>query len=353
MRTFFRYALLITFLPSLLYPCQKDGLLHIFVLNVGQGDATLILAPDNTTFLIDAGDNGLGASVVLPFLQGLGIMSLKYVIATHYDSDHIGGLDEVLNVIGSGIEKVYDKGDARNSKSSTLAYRRYVTATGNKRSKIPLGQLYHNDSFSITCIAVDGAILNSTTVPLDAEDENSASVVLLVSFKDFAYYTGGDLTGGGPSGSKKTRDVESRAAVAVGDVDAMKLNHHGSITSTNSTLLNVLRPEVVLISIGNGGKNQSGFHHPSQEVLARLFAFKGLQAIYQTNLGESLRNYSAEDYKLVRIANGHLKLETDGASYAINGETFPDDQHSIRSATSALTYAASQAIKYAPLIAKR
>ncbi len=73
----------------------------ITVLDVGQGDATLVQSSSGTTLLFDGGPNGTGSDVILPYLTSLGITSLDYVVVSHYHADHIGGMDEVLNRTGA------------------------------------------------------------------------------------------------------------------------------------------------------------------------------------------------------------------------------------------------------------
>jgi beta-lactamase superfamily II metal-dependent hydrolase len=74
--------------------------MSIFHFDVNTGDATLIVSPDGHGVLIDAGDRGRGINPISEFLNRAkddGVLtSLDYVIATHYDADHIGGMDELL-----------------------------------------------------------------------------------------------------------------------------------------------------------------------------------------------------------------------------------------------------------------
>lgn len=107
--------------------------LYIHCLDVGQGDATLIVSPTGGTLLVDAGKNGRGTDKILPFLNNLNITSLDYIIATHYHADHIGGIDEVvdgLNIDSVGV--VYDRGWSY----TTNTYYDYADAVDSKRVAI-------------------------------------------------------------------------------------------------------------------------------------------------------------------------------------------------------------------------
>src|SRR5215470_4748135 len=77
----------------------QTGVLEIDQINVGWGSSVLLIGPDGTTVLLEAGNTGMGSSRVVPYLQSLGITpasGLDYTIAGHQHCDHIGGLDEVV-----------------------------------------------------------------------------------------------------------------------------------------------------------------------------------------------------------------------------------------------------------------
>ena len=75
----------------------------------------------------------------------------------------------------------------------------------------------------------DGVLKDGTEILLDEEDENDRSLGLLIEDGSFRYFTTGDLTGGGFSGSRETADVEIAVAPLVGDIDILHINHHGTM----------------------------------------------------------------------------------------------------------------------------
>ena len=103
------FALLRT-APALAVPADQQGHLVILHMNVGQGDATLVIAPSGETILIDAGDKIRGRKVVTERLRTMGYDRLDYVVATHYDADHIGGLDEAGAMMIAPPRRVLDRG---------------------------------------------------------------------------------------------------------------------------------------------------------------------------------------------------------------------------------------------------
>ena len=76
--------------------CSNDRALEVHVIDVDQGDSTLIITPDKKSILIDAGED-IYARNVIRELKISGINQIDIVVATHFDKDHIGGLDKVLN----------------------------------------------------------------------------------------------------------------------------------------------------------------------------------------------------------------------------------------------------------------
>ncbi len=304
--------------------------LEIHHIDVGQGDATLIISPGGKTMLVDGGNNGKGASQVVPLLQNLGIKKLDFVIATHYDADHIGGLDEVLNAVPATI--VYDHGrpidkeKAKPKPGSMLAA--YIKSAGSQRREIETGQkIPLGENIDVRCVAVNGAVAGLSAEHTRKLDENACSVALHIRYGGFDYFIGGDLTGGGKSGSRRTADVEGFVASVVGDVDVLHANHHGSETSSNEQFLKVLKPEVVIISVGNGGVNKR-YHHPSRSVLDRLHEVDSLIRVFQTNRGETVGGFTAADRRLMRIANGNIVITTNGRRYLVNGTAFDVDERS-------------------------
>jgi beta-lactamase superfamily II metal-dependent hydrolase len=278
--------------------CQQLQIHHI---DVGQGDCTLIISPDNkTVVLIDAGDNGCGDRFVRPYLTKIGVSQLKYVIASHYDADHIGGMDEVL--ISNDLTKigtVYDRGDKPIPKP-TYTMQSYKAAAKEHRKTLKLGQVINiGGGASIKCIAKNGVVLGKKAIPNAARNENNLSVVLLLTYKNFHYYTGGDS--GGENISSYV-DMETPVSTVIGHVDAMKVDHHGSASSSNNTFLNALHPTVAIIDVGT-----SKYHHPTQDALNRLSEANCI--IYQTEKGNGgTLTTTGSDY----VTNGSIKITTDG-----------------------------------------
>lgn len=275
---------------------QPNDQLEIHIINVGQGDSFLIISPAGKKLLIDAGDTSRGYNVVLPYLKSKGISTLDYVVASHFHADHIGGLDEVINGLG-GSSKIlvaaYDRGGSYNSK----AFDEYIAAVGPKRQIILPGQYIDlGANITVKCIASAGYTENGRVYY--GSDENALSVVLHLKYNNFDMYFGGD----------SNSLVEPYIAEKAQDVDVYKVSHHGSATSSTYSLLNKLKPEVSVITVGNGNP----YDHPHAETISRLVEINSY--IYQTELGARRAPEGKGE-----VSSGSFSIISDGNYYTISG----------------------------------
>ena len=292
------------FLPG---AAPAAGTLTITILDVGQGDATLVESPSGQTLLFDGGYNGKGNSVILPFLAAEGITSLDYMVASHYHADHIGGLDEVAEQIPVGT--AYDRGWSY----TTLTYNDYANAVYGIRQTLTAGQVIDlGEGVTVTCVALNGNGQESS--PFDESSlENEYDVCLVVRYGGFDFFQAGDLTGNPDSGYD---DIETSVAPLVGDVDVYQVNHHGSYSSSIPFFLQTVQAEVAVISVGN-----NSYGHPHQSVLDRLAQYGSF--VYQTETGSG-GTLPAQD---LRVVGGHVTITTDGVStYTVDGDSWQIDE---------------------------
>ncbi len=235
------------------------GPARIAMLDVGQGDALVVVAPSGCAALIDGGPTGSGATIKA-YLKSIGIASIDFAILSHYHADHVGGLDEVeQGEDGVRIGTVYDHGGSY----STIAFNDYATQYAGRRATATLGQ-----TISL-CSEVRFEVVSVNANGLTTSDENARSVGVKISFGELDVVSAGDLTG-------STTDVESLVGARAGEVEIYKVDHHGSRYSSNEAFLDLLRPQVSLISVGWNNTYQ----HPTPEALARLAAVGS--AVWQT-----------------------------------------------------------------------
>jgi beta-lactamase superfamily II metal-dependent hydrolase len=280
-------------------PSNPSGLLEIHHINVGQGDATLVIGPNRTTLLIDAGKPGRGTDTVVPYLQSLGISpdhELDYMVASHRDSDHLGGLDEVIHAGYTVRKKIWDNG---SSKSDTRQINDFLAAAkttlAGDVSTPSLGEtLDLGGGATATVVAIGGDVseTGTTITSGDAEEaENDKSIALLIQYRQFDYITAGDLGGGETDADRactgrgtKQEDIESILAESLmpgggaalltrNGVEVLHVNHHGSESSTNANYRNLLTPAVAIISVGSD--QGASFDHPRKDVVEKVLLAEG------------------------------------------------------------------------------
>jgi beta-lactamase superfamily II metal-dependent hydrolase len=253
---------------------SENKILKILILDVGQGDTTLVVGPSGKTVLIDGGPSGSGITTILPTLTSLGVTRLDWIVASHYDADHIGGIPEVLK----GVDRIdgtdddmipttglLDRGDF--SDKTTPIYSEYIEIAASYREEVTSGtQLELGNGAHAKVIVVNGHYSDDRLIHLNPDEENEASIGLLIEYGDFQYFTAGDLTGGGSPGGYETKDMETIAGEIIGNIDILHVGHHGSETSTNQLFLDLIKPESSIISVGK----DNDYGHPTESVLRRL-----------------------------------------------------------------------------------
>jgi beta-lactamase superfamily II metal-dependent hydrolase len=310
--------------------------LRIVHFSVGNADATLLVLEGAggdkkfvKTVLIDAGDSD-GADIVRA-IKKQNINALDYAIATQRGSSHaVQGVVKAIRMTGDGL--VYERDHAWPAgqpphPGSIIDLTRTPNAL---RNQVALQQNFDEfvntfrNRLAIECVAANGSTLDWTQALLPA-DENFKSLAFKVTFGDFRYFVGGSITGGGPVGWswRRSVDVESHVARRVGQVDVLRVSHHGSSASSNAVFLAALNPAVAIVSVDKSAANDSLFHWPSREVLDRLTKLPRLDTILVTGEISTVGGLTAEDRKKIRTAQGDITISTTGeGTFQVNGGTF-------------------------------
>lgn len=291
-----------------------DGAARILFADVGQGDAALIVAPDGRTMLVDAGTEEAARDRLLPLLADEGIDALERIVVTHYHADHVGGVPALIagpdgepdtedDLVPRG--GFHDRGEPEDD-AAPDRFALYAAAAAGRRQTAHPGDRLDLGAVAVAVVAANGELADGTAVDLgEPVDENAAGIVLVIEFAGVRLFLGGDCTGGGD----RSPDVESALAPIVGDIDILKVSHHGSRTSTNATFLEATTPEAAIISVGDD--NDHG--HPHAEVIDRLLA-AGV-ALYQTERGSLVH-----DAPIVAGGPIAVTIEVDGSWWIDAGE---------------------------------
>ncbi|MFH0961131.1 MAG: MBL fold metallo-hydrolase [archaeon] len=215
--------------------------LTVRFISVGQGDA-ILLNKGNFSVLVDGGKAGSEEAIFLE-MNSTGDRSIELVVATHPDSDHIGGLTGVLRECN--FTNVWDSGIAEDTES----YRSYISQANRGNLAYPK----RGDFFNFSGIEI--SILNPGKGAGGLE-KNENSVVLWIKYGSFSLLLTGDCEG------------SCETELAVPDVDVLKVAHHGSKYATSAKFVSIARPELSVISVGL----RNPYGHPANETIKRLEA---------------------------------------------------------------------------------
>jgi competence protein ComEC len=248
-------------------PAPPTGL-RITILDVGQGDATLLQVPGGAVLV----DQGPPEAHVAEQLEDLGIRRVDLLVLTHPSRDNIGGAEEIVRRLDVGLvlEPSLPFENPYGRPALHAAHRRGVRVIVTRA-----GQTFRLGLLRLRVLWPDG--------DADAfDDPNDHATVLLASY--------GELDMLLPA------DAESNVTLPLRPqpVEILKVAHHGSSDQGLSELLALLRPRVALLSVGA----QNEYGHPAPPTLATLRSVRGL-AVYRTD------------------TDGQIVLEADGERISV------------------------------------
>lgn len=239
-------------------------ILTVHFIDVGQGDATLIITPQGKAVVVDTGGTlgdssfDIGERVVAPYLKHYGVTAIDYLILTHGHQDHAGGAAGVANAI-----KV-DKLLLPREEPSPA-----VQALFHTKSEMTVIPTYTGQQFQLDLVVftVEHAV-GDQQASRNAASSNEVSSVVRVSYGRHSFLLTGDLEAKGEA---------AMLASGVAPCTVLKTGHHGARTSTSDSFLQAISPEYAVISVGNNNR----FGHPHPETLKRLRENK--VSVYRTD----------------------------------------------------------------------
>lgn len=255
------------------------GRLTVHFLDVGQGDSALVVFPRGKTMLVDGGGElrfagrdqirdlavdeqtseqnlsnsgfSIGEAVVSRFIWSLGRTRVDYVLATHADADHIGGLSDAV--------RNFDIGQAIVGHAPTYDPEFNHFANEVHKKRLPLSIVSSGERFEI-----DGVAVEVLWPPLAREapvtSKNNDSIVLRLTYGSMSILLAGDIEQAAEAGLVMS-GLDLRA-------DLLKVPHHGSKTSSTEAFIAAVNPRWAVISVGE----RSRFGHPHASVVDRYLS---------------------------------------------------------------------------------
>ena len=268
--------------------------LQVHFIDVGQGDSILIRQKDHS-MLVDAGENDQG-DVVVSYLKSQGIDQLDYVIGTHPHSDHIGGLDDVIQSFE--VDRVF----LPPIEHTTATFEEVLDAIEVKDLSLTLpqvGDVWELGEASFTILAPNKDY---------GDDLNNWSIGIRVEYGDNHFVLCGDA------------EAQAEADICANGLplgaDVLKAGHHGSSTSTSDLFLDQVAPSWVVIQCGK----DNSYGHPHKETLEKLKG-RGIGVLRTDLEGTLIAASDGEEISWYKAEGGFLSPSA-GESPAAREETY-------------------------------
>ncbi len=275
--------LLVVCVFTSVFACSlPDGKLHVYFLDVGQGDAILV-TKDSRQILVDGGPSPQAVTTALGKAMPFWDRTIDLVVLTHPDADHITGLIEVLHRY-EVKQVLYPDMDVYsglyNEFLGLVQEKDISTVLAEAGQRINLGEDIYLD------------VLNPVPCIQDSDLDNN-SVVLRLESRVISFLLTGDIM------KKAEYSLVLRRAVTESAV--LKLPHHGSASSTTDEFLNIVNPRIIIISAGIDNR----YGHPDEEVMERL-TMRGNISIFNTGIHGTIEFISDGNTVLVKTEKKQL-----------------------------------------------
>ncbi|MFE7064467.1 MBL fold metallo-hydrolase [Sutcliffiella sp. NPDC057660] len=226
-------------------PPAASGEMSVHFVDIGQGSAQVIVTPSSKVMVIDAGNNDDEDDMVA-YLNNLGVQKVDYMIGSHPDADHIGGMDAVIDSFDIGaiyMPKISATTQTFESVLQSIKNKGLSVKTGAEGISFDLG-----DGIKAEFLAPIGS----------SSDRNEMSIVVKVTYGENSFLFTGDAD------ERSENEMITQHGDKL-DSTVLAVGHHGSNGSSIYAFLERVKPDYAIIQVG---KNSYG--HPTPEVLERL-----------------------------------------------------------------------------------
>lgn len=254
---------------------RADGLTHIYILDIGQGDAILIRTSDRQTILIDGGPNGKildHLAAILPPWDN----DINLLVSTHADADHLAGLIPVLKHYD--VDHLWYTG----AEKDTQTYRNFLELLDIKRITTDKVHAGYQATWETSNLEV---IYPLADTPINSLPSNDVGIVTEFTAGNFDLLLTADI-------SDKI-ELQLTKGQSLNPVEVLKIPHHGSRFSSTEEFIKAVNPEVAVVSAGA----HNTYNHPHPETLARYK--QQAVHVYRTDL------------------QGMIEIVTDGTYYKV------------------------------------
>lgn len=257
----------------------KGDAVYVHFIDVGQGSATLI-QKGTTGVIIDAGEKDYGEAVT-EYIKNVGITEIEVAVASHPHSDHIGGLDEVLN--GIPTDKIILPELSYENTPTTRVYEDLLEAIydNGTQAEFIFDEGYHvnlDDNVTLRIIA-------------PTEQSDNLNDMSLICYIDAFYST---FTVLGDAEKDELRSVYNETIYDF-SADVIAMGHHGSSTSIYKPFLNAVDADVAVISCGK----DNSYGHPHKEALDYIQA-NAMTCLRTDESGDIIFKVTEEGYSLIK-----------------------------------------------------
>ncbi len=277
---------------------ELNGDLSVTFLDVGEGNAVLV-EQNGAFMLIDGGDREY-SSFVVSYLQNAGVQELEYVIASHYDADHLNGVVGVLNVYPCKTVLAADY------TTDTRVYESFCEVVEEQDIELvypAMGEQYSFGDAVFTIVCPDA---------YDYDESNDNSIGIRLEYGDTSFLICGDA-------GTKVEAVMLQSGLTL-DSDVYLASHHGSEYSSSYEFLQAVSPSAVVISVGA----DNSYGHPTKRVLEDIAAVGA--DVYRTDELGTIQVISdgstlTFDKVLTEESNGQVTDDVEGDTAGLQPDT--------------------------------